>query len=382
MTDQIVYDIITDVTSNSIISKEKKNEAKKPNEISEKSVYTALELIELGNIEPKFLINPLFPQKGTAVLAGKPDTGKSQFARQLCISVALGEKTFLDFELTPFYNKAIYVATEDDKDVSAYLLNKQFNGLNKEVVENLRFIFADTLEQDEILLELDKALTKEPADLVVIDSFGDIFNGTDSNNNIAMRNTVKTFDKIAKKHNCLILFVHHINKSSYKLAPGQEHIQGGSGLVQKIRLALILSEGQGNTRYLSIVKGNYCPKEYKTNSLALEFSEDTFLFKNTGQTILLNQTVNQSNNLNKAEEKQEEIINLANKILGQKSMNYGSLVEDYCKLTGKSVPTAKRAIRNWVELGILEKNENNYCLAKGVANINQDTEDENIAGFN
>jgi len=51
------------------------------------------------------------------------------------------------------------------------------------------------------------------------DSFGDIFKGGDSNNNMAMRNTVKTFDKIAKKHNCLILFVHHINKGAYRQAP-------------------------------------------------------------------------------------------------------------------------------------------------------------------
>ncbi len=44
----------------------------------------------------------------------------------------------------------------------------------------------------------------------------DIFKGGDTNNNMAMRNTVKIFDKIAKNHNCLILFVHHINKGNMR----------------------------------------------------------------------------------------------------------------------------------------------------------------------
>ena len=54
------------------------------------------------------------------------------------------------------------------------------------------------MEQEEIINAIDTDLTLTPADLVVIDSFGDIFKGGDTNNNMAMRNTVKLFDKIAK----------------------------------------------------------------------------------------------------------------------------------------------------------------------------------------
>jgi RecA-family ATPase len=212
-------------------------------------------------------------------LAGKPDTGKSQFARQLCIQVALGLTTLLIL-INPIHNRSIYVATEDNLEATRFLLSKQMNGLNSVPKENLRFIFADTMEQEEILKELDKQLTEAPADLVVVDSFGDIFKGGDSNNNMAMRNTVKIFDKIAKNHNCLILFVHHINKGAYRQAPGQEHIQGGAGLMQKVRLGIQLSEGENNTRYFTVVKGNYCPKEYKQNSIILGFfRRNIFIYK-------------------------------------------------------------------------------------------------------
>ena len=339
----------------------------------EKSVYNAVELLARGEVEQQYLMEPIFPQKGSAVLAGKPDTGKSQFARQLCIQIALGEKTFIDFELNPVHNKSIYVATEDNEDATRFLINKQFGGLGKQAVENLRFIFADTMNQEEIIKNLNEQLTLEPVDLVVIDSFGDIFQGNDSNNNMAMRNTVKTFDKIGKEHNCLVLFVHHINKAAYRVAPGQEHIQGGAGLVQKVRLAIVLSEGEGNIRYFTVVKGNYCPKMYKENSLELNFSEETFLFSYTGKLIPTNElgTATETNN---KEEKYNELETIAMSIFGNKLVSTGNFVKQFCEITGKSIPTAKRAHANLIKFDLIEKVNGVYRLKEPMSADDEDTE--------
>jgi KaiC/GvpD/RAD55 family RecA-like ATPase len=339
----------------------------------EKSVYNAVELLARGEVEQQYLMEPIFPQKGSAVLAGKPDTGKSQFARQLCIQIALGEKTFIDFELNPVHNKSIYVATEDNEDATRFLINKQFGGLGKQAVENLRFIFADTMNQEEIIKNLNEQLTLEPVDLVVIDSFGDIFQGNDSNNNMAMRNTVKTFDKIGKEHNCLVLFVHHINKAAYRVAPGQEHIQGGAGLVQKVRLAIVLSEGEGNIRYFTVVKGNYCPKMYKENSLELNFSEESFLFSNTGKLIPTNElgTATETNN---KEEKYNELETIAMSIFGNKLVSTGNFVKQFCEITKKSIPTAKRAHANLIKFDLIEKFNGVYRLKEPMSADDEETE--------
>lgn len=343
----------------------------------DKVVFNAVELMAIGNIEPQYLMSPIFPQKGTAVLAGKPDTGKSQFARQLCIQVAFGIKSFIDFELNPIHNRSIYVATEDNQDNTRYLMNRQMHGLGQTPKENLRFIFADTMEQEEILKSLDDELTKAPADLVVVDSFGDIFKGGDSNNNMAMRNTVKTFDKIAKKHNCLILFVHHINKGAYRQAPGQEHIQGGAGLMQKVRLGIQLSEGDNNTRYFTVVKGNYCPKEYKQNSIVLDFSEDTFIFQNTGKLIPTNELGTQPNE-DKKEEKYNELESIAEEIFGDQLVSYSNFVKRFCEITGKSIPTAKRAHTNLKKLEIIVEANGSYRLANPSKDeFTEDETDEN-----
>ena len=341
----------------------------------EKTIYNALELMAMGDIEQKYLMEPIFPQKGSAVLAGKPDTGKSQFARQLCIQVALGIKEFVGFELNPVHSKSIYIATEDNIDATQFLLNKQVTGLGEKATENIRFMFADTMEQEEILKQLDKALTDDPADLVVVDSFGDIFKGHDSNNNMVMRNTVKLFDKIAKKHKCLILFVHHINKGAYRIAPGQENIQGGSGLTQKVRLAVILSEGVGNIRYFTVVKGNYCPKKYKQYSLELIFSEENFLFSNTGNLILTSDIGTQPGNL-REKAKKNELTVAAQSIISDEPITYSNFVKQFCEMTDKSEPTAKRAIKSLIDSGVIEKYQGNYRLKEAVSEESADIESE------
>jgi KaiC/GvpD/RAD55 family RecA-like ATPase len=334
----------------------------------EKDVYNAVELIALAGAEPPYLMQEIIPQFGTAVLAGKPDTGKSQFARQLCIQIALGEKSFLGFDLNTLHQQAIYVATEDSKEATAYLLNKQFKGLGKTGIENFRLIPADTLSQEEIIKKLEKELKITPADIVVVDSFSDIFVGGDTNNNMAMRRSVKAFDRLAKEYNCLILFVHHINKSAYRLAPGQEGIQGGAGLVQKVRLAMQLSEGEGGIKYFTVVKGNYSPKKYKENSMVLHFSEDTFLFSTKGELIATTEIGTNSGN---KIEKYEEDIKLANNLFSDRFFTHTEFVESYCKFKTKSEATAKRVLKKLLELGAVEKHEVNYRLR------NQSPEEDN-----
>jgi archaellum biogenesis ATPase FlaH len=341
----------------------------------DKSVYNAVELLALGNLEPQYLMSPILPQKGTAVLAGKPDTGKSQFVRQLCIQIANGIPKFLDFDLNIQHQSAIYVSTEDGLEATSFLLNKQLKGLEVTAKENLRFMIADTLEQEEILDQLDKELTKQKADLVIVDSFGDIFKGGDSNNNMAMRNTVKIFDKVAKKHDCLIMFVHHINKGAYRVAPGQEHIQGGAGLLQKVRLGIQLSEGEGNLRYFTVVKGNYCPKEYKENTIILEFSEDNFLFNNTGKLIPTSD-INNSNDKERKDEKYNDLLEKAEAIFNDKIVNSTNFVKEYCNITGKSIPTAKRAIKNMKESGIIVSANGGYRLNNESSFENDEDEDD------
>jgi RecA-family ATPase len=194
--------------------------------------------------------------------------------------------------------------------------------------------------------------------LVVVDSFGDIFVGADSNNNQAMRKNVRSFDYFAKKHQCFILFVHHLTKASYKLAPNQAHIMGGGGLTQKVRLALQLSQGERDIKYLTVTKGNYCPREYKENSMELTFDEKKFLFTRTGKEIpidMLNTEENKPTQLTKLQE-------LAESVFDKNSLTFKEFCQRHQDITGKGLASAKRDLKTMKELELIGKDGKKWSL--------------------
>jgi hypothetical protein len=162
----------------------------------------------------------------------------------------------------------------------------------------------------------------------------------------------------------------YLNKGAYNSNPGQEHIQGGSGLVQEVRLAIILSEGVVDARYFTFVKGNYCPKEYKQNSIELKFSEGTLLFTKTGKMIPTNELVTQSS-FGKKQDSQKELENIAEVILEDESISYGDFVKEFMEITNKGVASAKRAIKALVDSEFIEKVQGKYRLR----NINAGVDD-------
>ncbi|HRA60464.1 MAG TPA: AAA family ATPase [Bacteroidia bacterium] len=322
-------------------------------------IISATDLLKSDAEPPRYILAPLLPAYGTAVLAGPPDTGKSQFARQLCISIACGLPTFLNYNLTLQHNKALYIATEDDAHNTAYLMKKQLIALNQTISDNLSLMIADILTQDEILLAIDLHLTKYPCDLVVVDSFGDVFVGNDTNSTQQMRKNVKAFDYFAKKHKCLILFVHHINKSSYNETPHQKNIMGGGGFTQKVRFAWQLTSGENGTKTLTVVKGNYCPREYKENSWVLNFSEENFLFTNTDVKI---PTASINTDGKDKDVKFDKLIHLANEIFQNEAISYKEFCARHANQTAKGIATAKRDHKAMKELEIIIKDPENEKL--------------------
>jgi hypothetical protein len=129
-----------------------------------KAIVSSVDLLKLDSSENRYLLSPFLPRVGTGVLAGAPDCGKSQFARQLCISVATGMNHFLDFGLAATHKRALYIATEDDSINTSFLFEHQLKGLRQKASSNLSFHFADINNQQEILFSLDKHLTSTPCD--------------------------------------------------------------------------------------------------------------------------------------------------------------------------------------------------------------------------
>ncbi|MDZ4715403.1 MAG: AAA family ATPase [Cytophagales bacterium] len=324
-----------------------------------KTIWTAKELIAMPSGESKFLLHNYLPSEGMGALVGMPGIGKSQFARQLAILVAAGATEFLGMRLNTIHRRVIYVTTEDYPDQIKFMLQKQLEGLGLDASENLIFISAGMSSPEELMKKIVDLATKYPVDLIVIDSYGDVFNGRDINSNSEIRSSLKLFDEIAQQNHCFILFLHHINKKGYSAKPGQEHVQGGSAFTQKLRTVFYLTDGKGDIRELNLVKGNYTSKKARENPLILEFSEENFLFKITD--LAFESEPESEFRVVSREEKDITKI-LASKIFRDETLSAEEFLKRHREITFQSDRTAYRNRQTMAKLGLITEAPGGYRL--------------------
>lgn len=263
---------------------------------SEGLCHSLSELSAMDLPEEVALLHPILPQIGIAALVGVPDSGKSMFARELALRIAAGSSEFIGYELRPRHNRAIFVSTEDDKRTTRNVMMRQVTHLmesntvslsKQETMNNLRVLIGSGINSHEMIKLLDGECKKQPVDIIIIDSFGDTFAEYDGNSNSQIRTALKPFGSFAQDYECLILFLAHVNKSSYFDSPTQAHVQGASSFAAKTRVVIDLRAANDDPaqRYLTITKGNYVPNEFKTHGRQILFNKDTFLNEYTGVEI-------------------------------------------------------------------------------------------------
>lgn len=238
------------------------------------------QIVKEGATQMDWLIKDLIPRTGMGAVAGGSDLGKSALLRQLGIVTTIGAKQFLGFEMNPIHKSAIVVTTEDDRPAVSYLLKRQTQGLDSERLENIRFVF----EYENLLDELNAMLVNNPADIVILDCFADVY-GSDLKDTQKIRTFLSPFQQLSAKHSCFIMFLHHTGKRTENFEPSKNNLLSGQGFESKMRLVMELRADPMNVdyRHLCIVKANYLPGKMKKESFVLHFSEETFSFSSTGE---------------------------------------------------------------------------------------------------
>jgi RecA-family ATPase len=244
-------------------------------------VFSASELLSRRTEEIPCLAYPIFPKVGIVAVAGSSDVGKSSILRQFAISVVLGDGDFLGFRLKAEHRRAIYVSTEDDEYAISFLLNKANTDrqLSPERFAGLSFIF----ETENLLQRLQSQLSQHPADVVIIDCFSDLY-GRSMNDSNQVRTFLNDYSQLAQHYKCLVIFLHHTGKKTDDLLPSKHNLLGSQGFEAKMRLVIELRADRimQEIRHFCIVKGNYLPRQYKTESFALRF-DDNLQFTDTGE---------------------------------------------------------------------------------------------------
>lgn len=224
-----------------------------------------------------------FPKVGLWFLIGASDTGKSMLLRQMALAIT-GGKPFLGYEFTGENKRVLYVSTEDDTNSIAYLVRKQNHslGLTRDELANF-FCLTDC---GSVLDKIEEILSLFPVDLIILDAFGDLFNGKDLNQNNQVRQFLQPYSDIANKYQCSIGFLHHTGKRTEDLSPSKNNSIGSQAIEAKARFVAEFRQDRTdpNLRHFCAVKGNYLSGEEKTSSHVLRMDENLCFFP-TGERV-------------------------------------------------------------------------------------------------
>lgn len=242
-------------------------------------VKTATEILAIGTKETPMLVENLLQKKGMASLTGSSDGGKS-FLGLFLASILCGDKDkIFGRKINRNTGGVIVVCTEDSAEDICVRLTP-FSVENKIDGEKLRFIF----ETDRLSDKLRKELERQPADLIIMDTFGDLFSGN-LNDSIGVRKFFNPFKKLAEEFNCLFLFNHHIGKAKEaNSAPNKNDVLGSQAIESACRTVLMLRKKEDGQRILTVVKGNHLSEKYKNKGIVLSFDVDKG-FEATGDTV-------------------------------------------------------------------------------------------------
>lgn len=273
------------------------------------SYATGEDLINNDITEVPMLFHPILHQVGMASIYGSSDVGKSSLARLFCILVVLGYN-FGEFINQAIFKRAIYVSLEDDLFAISPLFKKQAKalGLNASQLKGIEFIFFS----DNIIQELDELLSANPADLVVVDPYSQVCS-KDMYKANEVRDVLSEYQRLAVKHRCLIIFVHHTKKHSISSSPDKNNALGSQAFEAYLRLLIEVKSNINNPqkKHVCITKGNYVPTEYKKESFDFEFTED-LIYKSLGTRTPLDRLDIPESKENDLKEEYEKIIKMKN----------------------------------------------------------------------
>ena len=236
--------------------------------------------------EVDFLVDQLIPRGTLCSLVGESDTGKSSLLRQLAVSVAYGDETIIGFKLNDQCRNVVYVSTEDGEMSTGVWLNKHFgkDTVDHESLTRLKFLFIT----ENLYQNLKEVIKNNCVDLLIIDSYADIFEGSMNDSNI-VRSFLTKYNELANMYGVTIIFLHHTKKSSEGARPNKNSILGSQGFEAKMRSVMMLTKDKDDDtlRHLCVVKNNYLPEKDKKYSHELKFNEN-LSFEATGKRVDFN----------------------------------------------------------------------------------------------
>ena len=244
-------------------------------------------LMEAGKEPMRWLIPQWLPATGAHLIYGEGEIGKSRLIRQLCTSLAAGERRWLPLHdradddrlaLTPAGEdgNVVYASWEDDRAATGRMLKELADGKELSTGDET-FTYLDASGRGPIwgprrdgsghtsteghLTPLGAALRRHGtgADVLVIDTLAAAY-GLNENDRSLVRSFLSDWDAWARDNELLLLLIGHPSKASKNGASGSTDWRNAPRSAWELRMnetGWEHEEEEIKAPYLSLLKGSY-----------------------------------------------------------------------------------------------------------------------------
>lgn len=249
------------------------NEIKKGNDMGEfnnplnegdKLVVKARDLITKFENEPEPLeIWNGITEGSKGLFVGVSKTGKTTFAENFAISLAVGRPSFYGKEIKGGVKKILFINLEESPRMRSLRLKKQISRLNHQEMmlfdENYltpKLEFIEFVNSDQDWEKLRDCIEQSGADVIFIDSLTHLFQGQIESSQDSSKFS-KKFREFVTSSGKTIVLIHHTTKGNDKPVE-QDNIAGSRIILQEFEYALAFANipnGQG--KYSSMLFNKY-----------------------------------------------------------------------------------------------------------------------------
>jgi KaiC/GvpD/RAD55 family RecA-like ATPase len=177
-------------------------------------VVPAADLISSPSASRQLLISPFFPAGGKGILAGNSGVGKTMLAENIAYTIADGKSLFTRFDVTR--GNVIYVDSESPPHLTRARAERIARGLQAPH-RGVSFIFPEKrldLGVARNREEICRAIEKQKAGLVILDSFLCFASLRSENDNAEVREWLERLSDIPKATGAALLLLDHAAKAS------------------------------------------------------------------------------------------------------------------------------------------------------------------------
>lgn len=211
--------------------------------------------------DPKLLWGGI-PEGAVGLISGVAKTGKTTFAENLAISLAVGKKSFFGSEMDGEPRKVLFVNLEESYRIRCRRNDKQINRLSKDEFKlycnnyiTIPKDFPEFLNTDEDWNYLSKYIEAVDPDVIFMDSLSHMCIGEIEKSHVAQK-FIQTFKKYVGSFEKTVIVVHHNVKGNEKPID-QNSIAGSRFITQTFQFAYGFANIPTGGNYMCVLNNKF-----------------------------------------------------------------------------------------------------------------------------